>query len=55
MGIGPAPAIRGVLKKSGYKLEDIDIIDVSLIYDNAPHDKVFEYSIIQLFPYKEMP
>ena len=31
MGIGPAPAIRGVLKKSGYRLEDIDIIEVSLI------------------------
>ena len=31
MGIGPAPAIRGVLKKSGMKLDEIDIIDVSYV------------------------
>lgn len=29
MGIGPAPAIRGVLKKTGLKLEDIDVIELN--------------------------
>ncbi len=29
MGIGPVPAIRSVLKKSGLKLEDMDILEVN--------------------------
>jgi len=29
MGIGPVPAIQNVLKVSGKKLEDIDLIEVS--------------------------
>jgi len=29
MGIGPVPAIRGVLKKTGLKLEDIDVIELN--------------------------
>jgi acetyl-CoA C-acetyltransferase len=29
MGIGPVPAIRSVLKKSGLRLEDMDVIEVN--------------------------
>ncbi len=29
MGIGPVPAIKGVLKKSGLKLDDMDLIEVN--------------------------
>lgn len=29
MGIGPAPAIRGLLQKTKLKLDDIDLIEVS--------------------------
>ncbi|VDM28334.1 unnamed protein product [Toxocara canis] len=29
MGIGPAPAIRAVLKKTGLKLKDIDLVEVN--------------------------
>ncbi|TMS38340.1 hypothetical protein L596_005087 [Steinernema carpocapsae] len=29
MGIGPAPAITGLLKKTGVKLEDVDLIEVN--------------------------
>lgn len=28
-GIGPAPAIRAVLKQTGLQLKDIDLIEVS--------------------------
>jgi acetyl-CoA C-acetyltransferase len=29
MGIGPVPAIRSVLKKSGLRLEDMDVLEVN--------------------------
>ena len=29
MGIGPAPAIRGVLKKTGLSLDDIDLFEIN--------------------------
>jgi acetyl-CoA C-acetyltransferase len=29
MGIGPAPATRKLLQKTGYKLEDIDLIEMN--------------------------
>jgi len=29
MGIGPAPAIRGLLKKTGLRLEDIDLFEIN--------------------------
>jgi len=29
MGIGPVPAIRNLLAKTGYKLDDIDLVEVS--------------------------
>lgn len=30
MGIGPAPAIRNVLKAAGKSLDDIDLVEVTL-------------------------
>jgi acetyl-CoA C-acetyltransferase len=29
MGIGPIPAIRGLLKRTGYKLEDIELFEIN--------------------------
>lgn len=29
MGIGPVPAIRALLEKTGYQLSDIDLVEVS--------------------------
>lgn len=31
MGIGPAPAIRGVLEKAGLSLDDISLVDVKTL------------------------
>ena len=30
MGIGPVPAIGGLLSKTGYQLSDIDLVEVNL-------------------------
>lgn len=32
MGIGPVPAIRNLLSKTGHQLSDIDLIEVSASY-----------------------
>ena len=42
MGIGPAYAIRNLLSKTGRRLEDIDLIEVSLVKGRHLH-KVFVY------------
>lgn len=45
MGIGPVSAIENVLKISGMKLEDIDLIEVNLNFTKEIYNLTINYEL----------
>lgn len=45
MGIGPVSAIENVLKVSGMKLEDIDLIEVNLNFTKVIYNLTINYEL----------